>query len=97
MQLNNNLNSLIQLEKKLEERTQALAKLNQNGNEASTKQQKNIKQDVSSNEKDKSNLNDTDPNEETVEQVEIPIAYSVNANVVSVQKSAHQTILDIKA
>jgi len=32
-----------------------------------------------------------------VEQIEIPIAYTANAEVISVQNSIYKTLLDIKA
>ncbi len=95
MQVNSNLSAMMQLEKKLEQSANALAKLNLNNEESNnTKQQKNIKQQTTQHEETKKETNLTD---EIVSQVEIPLAYSVNANVISVQNAAHKTILDIKA
>lgn len=97
MQVNSNINSLIQLEKKLEESTNKLAKLTQNGGHASQNEQSELKQNTTPN-KHVPEQNEVNLTEEIIEQqVEIPIAYSVNANVVSVQNTTQQTVLDIKA
>ena len=94
MQVNNNLNSMIQLEKKLEESTAALAKLNSLSGQASGKQDNSFNKNEKLVENELSNVNITD---EIVKQIELPIAYSVNANVISVQNAVHDTLLDIKA
>ena len=94
MQINNNLNSMIQLEKQLEESATALAKLNSSNGETSEKQDDNFTKKEQTIENELSNVNMVD---EMVKQIEIPIAYSVNANVISVQNALHQTVLDIKA
>ena len=95
MQVNSNLNAMLQLEKKLEQSVNALAKLNLNNEESNnTKQQKNVKHQIIEHKDTKEDTNLTD---EIVSQVEIPLAYSVNANVISVQNAVHKTILDIKA
>lgn len=94
MQINNNLNSMIQLEKKLEESASALARLNSSSSEAS----ENKENDFTKKERIIENkLTDINITDEIVKQIEIPIAYSVNANVISVQNAMHATILDIKA
>lgn len=94
MQINNNLNSMIQLEKQLEESASALARLNSSNNETSEKQDNNFTKKEQTIKNELSNVNMVD---EMVKQIEIPIAYSVNANVISVQNALHQTVLDIKA
>lgn len=94
MQINNNLNSMIQLEKQLEESASALARLNSSNNETSEKQDNNFTKKEQTVKNELSNVNMVD---EMVKQIEIPIAYSVNANVISVQNALHQTVLDIKA
>ncbi|MEA3553198.1 MAG: flagellar basal body rod C-terminal domain-containing protein [Campylobacterota bacterium] len=94
MQINNNLNSMIQLEKKLEESASALAKLNSSNSETSERQDSDFSKKEQNVENEISNVNMVD---EMVKQIEIPIAYSVNANVISVQNALHQTVLDIKA
>ena len=94
MQINNNLNSMIQLEKQLEESATALAKLSSSSSETSEKQDDNFTKKEQTIENELSNVNIVD---EMVKQIEIPIAYSVNANVISVQNALHQTVLDIKA
>jgi len=93
MQVNNNLNSMIQLEKRLEESANALAKLNKNNNENNSENKKQL----SSEEKPNNNLRDTDIVQEIVQQIEIPIAYNANAEVISTQNSISRTLLDIKA
>jgi len=94
MQVSNNLNSMIQLEKKLEESANALAKLNRNNSETSSENKK----ELSSEEKNKEiNTNDTDIVQSMVKQIEIPIAYNANAEVISTQNSVSRTLLDIKA
>ena len=93
MQVNNNLNSIIQLEKRLEESANALAKLNKNNNENNSENKKQL----SSEEKPNNNLRDTDIVQEIVQQIEIPIAYNANAEVISTQNSISRTLLDIKA
>lgn len=94
MQVNNNLNSMIQLEKKLEKSANALSKLNLDNEHTQEKSQKNLeKQSVS---QDKITQ---EPNiaEEMIKQIEIPIAYTANAEVISTQNAVHKTIIDIKA
>ena len=94
MQVNNNLNSMIQLEKKLEESTAALAKLNSSSSQTGERHDNNFKKNEKTVKNELSSVNITD---EIVKQIELPIAYSVNANVISVQNAIHDTILDIKA
>ena len=95
MQVNSNLNAMMQLEKKLEQSANALAKMNLNSEDSSTKQQKNIRQQHTSSQEE--TKKDTEMAQEMTSQVEIPLAYGVSGNVISVQNAAHQTTLDIKA
>lgn len=90
---NNNLNSMIQLEKKLEESANALAKLNLNNEELDNKNKNNL----ASAEKNETELKDTDIVQEMIKQIEIPLAYNANAEVISTQNSVARTLLDIKA
>ncbi|MEA2017582.1 MAG: hypothetical protein U9N59_03960 [Campylobacterota bacterium] len=91
---NNNLNAMMQLEERLEKNAKALSKLNLNNEEASDKKQKDIKQELNS--KNIEQINEPDIVKEMVKQIEIPIAYTANAEVISVQNSIHETLLDIK-
>ena len=94
MQINSNINSMIQLEKKLEESASALAKLNISNDQTGDKHDNSFTKKEPIIQEEPSNTTITD---EVVKQIEIPIAYSVNANVISVQNTLHQTVLDIKA
>ena len=94
MQLNSNLNSMLQLEKQLEKNTNELAKLNNTTSEDEKKHQ------YSSKKKELAEANDSGDKsieDKSVYQRQIPIAYSVNSNGISVQNTAQQTILDIRA
>jgi len=82
MQINNNVNSMIQLEKNLDKSASAIA---------SNTPLSNI------NEKENIVNNDFDLAKEMVKQIEIPIAYTANAEVISTQNAMHDTLLDIKA
>lgn len=93
MQVDSSINSLLNLEKKLEESTKKLAKLTSNDGNTSTKyKQTQTNQDSS----DNANSKESDLTKEMVEQIQIPIAYSVNAKGISVQNAIAQTIIDIK-
>jgi len=91
---NNNLNAMMQMEKKLEQSANALAKLNLNNEEAKQNQQKNLQKETTPNQEVS---NEVDITQEIVKQIEIPIAYTANAEVISVQNSISKTLLDIKA
>jgi len=84
MKISNNLNSMVQLEKELQETSESIVKLSTPSNIS--------EEDTLSD--DTSDINFTD---ELVKQIEIPISYSANANVISVQNAVQDTILDIKA
>jgi len=90
---NNNLNAMMQLEERLEKSAQALAKLNLNNEETNQKENKDVKKDIKSNIEQPKETNIT---QEIVKQIEIPIAYTANAEVISVQQNIHDTLLDIK-
>ena len=96
MQIHSNLNSMILLEKKLEKSAAALAKLNIGNEGSSTNQETNIEQQYQSHTSDK-NEKDKDSADQIIDQIEMPLVYSVNATGVSVQNSVQQTTLDIKA
>lgn len=81
MQINNNLNSMVQLEDNLDKSSQSISKISLQNNSLDEQQQN-----------DESNITD-----ELVKQIEIPIAYTANAEVISVQNSLTKTLLDIKA
>ena len=95
MQINSNLTAMMQLEKKLEQSANELAKMNLDSKNSSAKQEKNVKQQIPQENEERSH--DTDLIQEMVSQIEIPLAYGANGKVVSVQSSIHQTLLDIKA
>lgn len=95
MQISNNINSMMQIEKRLEESAAALSKLSLNNEEA--KQQENPK-DV----QEQIHIKHEDPKDldiakELMHQIQIPIAYNANAEVISVHSSIQETLLDIKA
>ena len=93
MQVNsNNLNAMMQLEERLEKNAKALSKLSLNNEETSDKKQKDIKQEQPKIEQ----INEPDMVKEMVKQIEIPIAYTANAEVISVQNNMTETLLDIK-
>lgn len=94
MQINNNLNSMAQLEKRLEQSADALSKLNLQKEQTEQKNQKGLGKNASNHE---TSLPETDMTQEMVKQIEIPIAYNANAQVISTQSSMYRTIIDIKA
>jgi len=82
MQINNNVNSMIQLEKNLDKSASAIASNTPLSNI-------NVKENIVN--------NDFDLAKEMVKQIEIPIAYTANAEVISTQNAMYDTLLDIKA
>lgn len=92
---NNNINSMIQLEKRLEESANALSKLSLNNEQSSDTNKKELSS--SENQNNETVLKDTDVVQEMVKQIEIPLAYNANAEVISTQNSVTRTLLDIKA
>jgi len=82
MQINHNINSMAQLEKDLGKSAEALSKI---GNTHKIPADEKVV-----------TTNDTDLAQEMVKQIEIPIAYTANAEVISTQNSMHKTLLDIK-
>ncbi len=95
MKVDNNLNSMIQLNNKLEKSANELAKLNNSGNQQTLpKEKQNTKQ---TNSKEESDTDDSDIVKEPLKQSEIPIAYTANAEVISTQNSETKTFLDITA
>ena len=93
MQLNNNLNTMMQLEERLEKSAKALSKLNLNNEETKHQEQKEIKQSQNVLQEKENKI---DISQELIQQIEIPIAYTANAEVISIQNSIHKTLLDIK-
>lgn len=89
MQINSNLNTMVHLEKRLDTSANAVA---QSGIDQSS-----VQQAQSINENQKSTDQNIDLAHEMVEQIEIPIAYTANAEVISVQNDIDKTIIDIKA
>lgn len=95
MQVNNNLNSMIQLSNKLEKSANELAKLNNSNQQAlNNKEQQDTKQTDLTQDQEQDN---PDIAKEMVQQIEIPIAYTANATVISTQDATTKTLLDIKA
>jgi flagellar basal body rod protein FlgC len=94
MQINNNVNSMLQLEKRLEQSASALSKLNLDNEQTEQKSQKDVDNNPLSQE---DNEQETDMIQEMVKQIEIPIAYTANAQIISTQNSVNRTIIDIKA
>ena len=94
MQLNSNLNSMLQLEKQLEKNANELAKLNNSTSENEKKQQNSSNKNITAKTDE---LNDKSIENNNIKPTQIPIAYSVGVNGISIQNSAQQTVLDIRA
>lgn len=96
MQIDSSINSLLKLEKQLEQSTQKLAKLNKDTKDSTTNEQTNTKNH--SNTSDNESF-DEQPKEQTYSQPKtpMPLGYGIDNNKVSVFNTAHQTLLDIKA
>lgn len=94
MQINNNVNSMLQLEKKLEQSASALSRLNHDSEQTEQKNQKDVQENIVAQDE---NTQDVDMVKEIVKQIEIPIAYTANAQVISTQNSIHKATIDIKA
>lgn len=100
MQVSSNINSLLQLEKKLEESTKKLANLNNldsdgaNTNERKSASKSSVEILEEKSLDDNTNL---DKEEDVLDKSPMPLAYSVDSNKVSIYNSAAQTVLDIKA
>jgi len=93
MQVNNNINSMLKLEERLEKSASSLSKLA--SNHAETNEKKNNEETLKP-ESEQNKIEDVNLVEEMVTQIEIPIAYTANAEVISTQNSMHKTLLDIK-
>ena len=93
----NSLNSLVELEKKVNKTAQNLTKLTQKGgSETNHSQENDLKQQLST-KPEVDNMDEPSITEELIEeQVQIPIAYTANAKVISVDADTTRTILDIK-
>jgi len=81
MQVMNNINTMNQLEKKLDESAQSIAKLSVTNNNPVT----GVDTESES----------VDLVQEMTEQVGIPLSYTANAQVITTQDSMSRTILDI--
>ena len=92
MQVNNTLNSMIQLTDRLNKSANELAKLNNASDET-------YKQNQQATNKNEEHTQEQLPDltKEMVEQIQIPIAYNANAEVIATKDSTTQTLLDIKA
>jgi flagellar hook protein FlgE len=88
---NSNLNTMLKLEKALETSANDLAKLTIDSRSIDSKSEKKYTKI----ENQSKNLDDTNLTNEMVKQVEIPIAYTANAEVISVKDSLTRTLLDI--
>jgi flagellar hook protein FlgE len=95
MQVNNNINSMMQLEKRLEKSADELTKLGLDNEQL----EENSNKEFSQNDLQESTTSKSDVNvsQELTKQVQIPLTYTANAGVISTQNSAQQSILDIKA
>jgi len=92
---NNNINSVIQLEKRLEESAKELSKLTLDNDQSNDKDNNELSSKNKQNNEVK--LNDTNIVQEIVKQIEIPLAYNAKAEVISMQNSVTRNLLDIKA
>ena len=98
MQVTNNINSLNSLDKQFEKTINNIRRLTQDngGKQFNTKDQKNLKDNQDQKQTD-TDLKDTSLVEEIVEEeVSIPLAYTANAQVITMQNETQRTILDIK-
>lgn len=86
MRVDSNINSMMQLGNQLEKSANELTKLNETS-----------KSSLKSETAQKEPANIPDLVQEMVNQIQIPIAYTANAQVISTQDSTTQTLLDIKA
>jgi flagellar hook protein FlgE len=91
---NNNVNSMLQLEKRLEQSASELSKLSLDSEQTEQKNQKNLQNKMAP---QKDTTEDVDVVKEFVKQIEIPIAYTANAQIISTQDSTNRTVIDIKA
>jgi len=82
MIVSNNLNTMVNLEDNLNKSAQNISKISNTSNNTNNENKVN---------------DDLDIAKEIVKQIEIPIAYTANAEVISTQNSIHKTLLDIKA
>jgi len=94
MQVNNNINTMIQLEKKLEQSAYELSKLGLNSEQPRDKKQKTLQENK---ELGKNDLQEVDLTNEMIKQIEIPLVYTANAQVILKHDSINQTVVDIKA
>ena len=92
MQVDNTLNSMMQLTDRLNKSANELAKLNNASDETYKQNQQTSKQ-----EEDQAQEQLPDLTKEMLEQIQIPIAYNANAEVIATRDSTTQTLLDIKA
>jgi len=92
MQVDNTLNSMIQLSNQLEKSASNLAKLNETSADTSKQNKQTSKQQESETAEES-----VDIAKEMIEQIQIPIAYNANAEVIVTKNSTTQTLLDIKA
>ena len=95
MQINSSLNNLIQLEKKLEASTNNLRKLTQENKHSGTKEQKDLDHKLSK-QKSQDDLTDSLSEEIVEQEISIPLAYTANAKVISMQNTNQKVLLDIK-
>lgn len=97
MQVSSNINSLLQLEKKLEESTKKLANLNKlDSNGTNTSDHKSRSKNSVEILENQDIQDESDNIEDIVEKTPMPLAYSFDSKVVSVYNSAAKTVLDIK-
>ena len=86
---------MVQLEKKLEQSANELSKLSLNNEQLDEKNEKNLTKERTKKEEE---INaSSDVASELIKQIEIPIAYTANAEVISTQNSVSRSIVDIKA
>jgi len=94
MLVDNNLNSMMQLSNQLDKSANELARLNESPQNSLKNQQQKTQ---NTKEESKESINEPDLVKEMVNQIQIPIAYNANAEVIATQDSTTQTLLDIKA
>jgi len=92
MQVSNNLTSMMQLSNQLDKSASEVARVNETSQNSLKNEQQNTKNDEK-----KEPIKEPDLVKEMVNQIQIPIAYDANAEVISTQDSTTQTLLDIKA
>ena len=98
MRIDNSVNGLIHIEKRLDANANNIKRITQENRNSNTKDQKDLDHQLpNDNTEHNSNNSDDSLTEELIEQeISIPLAYTANAKVISMQNANQKTLLDIK-